>query len=65
MSRVLTITLYILIALIGVGMQLASRRPGSRIPSLGRVFGRAMRTRAGRVGITAGWAWLGMHLLSR
>ena len=64
-SHDLTAAVYVLIALAGVAMEVASRRAGARIPSIGRVFARAMRTRPGRVGILAGWAWLGMHLFAR
>jgi len=64
-SHDLTAAVYILIASAGVVLELWTRRAGSRIPSLSRVFGRAMRTRPGRVGIVAGWAWLGLHLFAR
>jgi hypothetical protein len=42
-----------------------SRRPGSRIPSLGELLTSVMRTRSGRVGVIAGWAWIGLHLFAR
>jgi hypothetical protein len=42
-----------------------SLREGSRIPSLGVVFSRVMRTRSGRVGMMAGWAWVGLHFFAR
>jgi len=61
----LTITVYVLIALVGVVLQVRSQSPRSRIPSLGTVFGRAMSTRSGRVGIVAGWVWLGLHFFAR
>jgi uncharacterized protein DUF6186 len=64
-SHDLTAAVYIAIALVGVAIELASRRAGARIPSLGQVFERAMRTRSGRVGILAGWAWLGLHLFAK
>lgn len=64
-SHDLTVAVYVAIALVGVGFQLASVRSASRIPSLGVVFSRAMRTRSGRVGIMAGWAWLGLHFFAR
>jgi len=32
---------------------------------LGTVLGRVMRTRSGRVGVIAGWVWLGLHFLAR
>jgi len=60
-----TVVVYGAIAAAGVGLQLASRRAGSSIPSLGSVFRRVMRTRSGRVGVVAGWAWLGLHFFAR
>ena len=60
-----TVVVYGAIAAAGVGLELASRRAGSAIPSLGNVFRRVMRTRSGRVGVVAGWAWLGLHFFAR
>jgi len=64
-SHDLTLAVYGLICLVGVGMQFRSYSPRSRIPPLGDVFGWAMRTRSGRVGIVAGWVWLGLHFFAR
>jgi hypothetical protein len=64
-SRDLTIAGYLLIAAAAAGLQLLSRREGSRIPPLGAVLGRVMRTRSGRVGVLAAWAWLGIHFFAR
>jgi hypothetical protein len=64
-SHDLTLSVYLVIALVGVGLQMLSTRQSSRIPSLGTVFSRIMRTRSGRVGIVAGWAWLGLHFFAR
>ena len=60
-----TVAGYTVIVFSGVGLQLLSRRPGSRIPSIGSVLSRVMRSRSGRVGVVAGWAWLGMHFFAR
>jgi len=60
-----TVVAYGAIVAAAVGLQLASRRPDSPIPSLGNVFRRVMRTRSGRVGVVAGWAWLGLHFFAR
>ena len=46
-------------------IELLSRRESSRIPSLSAVFRNVMRTRPGRVGMVAGWAWLGLHFFAR
>jgi hypothetical protein len=64
-THALTIAGYVLILLCGIALQLLSYRRNSRIPSLGSVFARVMRTRSGRVGLMAGWAWLGLHFLAR
>ena len=64
-SHDLTVAVYVGFVLGGVLLQLLSTRPGSRIPSLGRVFSRIMRTRSGRVGVMAGWAWIGLHFFAR
>ena len=64
-SHDLTIAVYVALALAGLGLELMSHGARSRIPSLGTVLTRAMRTRSGRVGIMAGWAWLGLHFFAR
>jgi hypothetical protein len=64
-SHELTVAGYLLIAAAGVGLQLLSRRQGSRIPPLGAVVRWATRTRSGRIGVMAGWAWLGIHFFAR
>jgi Family of unknown function (DUF6186) len=60
-----TVAGYLLIVSAGIGVQLLSSREGSRIPTLGMLLSRVMRTRSGRVGIIAGWAWLGVHFFAR
>ena len=64
-SHAWTVVGYSAIVMIGVALQVAGRRPGSRIPSLGDVARTVMRTRSGRVGVIAGWAWLGLHFFAR
>jgi len=64
-SRDVTLAGYLLIVVAGIGLELLSTRPHSRIPPLGTVLRRVMRTRTGRVGVIAGWAWLGIHFLAR
>lgn len=64
-SRTLTVAGYVLIVLAGVGLQLLSLRAGSRVPSLGAVLRQAMRSRPGRIGIVAAWAWIGIHFFAR
>jgi hypothetical protein len=64
-SHDLTVLGYGLFALTMLILQGLSLRRRSRIPSLGTVFSRVMRTRSGRVGVMAGWAWLGLHFFAR
>jgi uncharacterized protein DUF6186 len=64
-SRDITVVGYAACVAFGAALQLRSRNPNSRIPSLGAVLSRVMRTRSGRVGVVAGWAWLGLHFFAR
>lgn len=64
-SHDLTVAVYLLLLLTGLALQVRSYSPRSRIPSLATVFGRVMRTRSGRVGVMAGWVWLGLHFFAR
>jgi hypothetical protein len=64
-SHDLTIAGYLLAVVIGLVLEFLASRPGSRMPSLGTVFRRIMRTRSGRVGVIAGWAWVGLHFFAR
>ena len=64
-SHDLTILGYMAFVVAILVLQGLSLREGSRIPSLGVVFSRVMRTRSGRVGMMAAWAWLGLHFFAR
>ncbi len=64
-SHQLSVAVYVLIALGGLTLQLLSLGSNSRIPSVGTVFSRVMATRSGRVGVIAGWMWLGLHFFGR
>ena len=64
-SHDLTVAVYAFFGLAALVLQVRSASPSSRIPSLGTVFRRAMRTRSGRVGVIAGWAWVGLHFFAR
>ena len=55
---------YLVLVVLGVVLELAARRRGSRVPSLRLVIGRIMSTRAGRLAVMAGWAWLGLHFFA-
>jgi len=62
-SHDVTVLGYLLILLAGVALELLAAR--TRIPSLGQVLSRVMRTRTGRVGVLVAWAWLGLHFFAR
>jgi hypothetical protein len=64
-SRDFSILVYATIVAAAFTLELLSRRAGSRVPSLSTVFRSVMRTRTGRVGLMAGWAWLGLHFFAR
>lgn len=40
-------------------------RKTDKIPAFGQMITRAMRTRSGRVGVIAGWVWIGLHFFAR
>ena len=64
-SRAVTTLGYLAFIAVGAALERLARRPGSRIPTLGSLMGRAMRSRSGRVAVVAGWAWLGLHFFAR
>ena len=64
-SHDIAVSVYLLFALAALTLQALSLRRDSKIPSLGTVFSRVMRTRSGRVGVMAGWVWLGLHFFAR
>ena len=64
-SHEITLFGYLAFVVAGVILHILGLRPGSRIPTLGTAARRLMRTRSGRVGVIAGWAWLGLHFFAR
>ncbi len=64
-SHDVAVSVYLLFAIAALVLQALSLRQDSKIPSLGTVFSRVMRTRSGRVGVMAGWVWLGLHFFAR
>ncbi|MFZ5871254.1 MAG: DUF6186 family protein [Actinomycetota bacterium] len=64
-SRTVTIGGYLLVLAGAAGLQLAARRSGSRVPPLGRLLAHVMGSRAGRIGVLTGWAWVGLHFFAR
>ncbi|HEY2791981.1 MAG TPA: DUF6186 family protein [Micromonosporaceae bacterium] len=70
MTRILTISLYVLAGLLAVTVETLGRRPGSRIPTIGAICAFVMRYRAGgmpvgRFAMYGFWWWLGWHLFAR
>jgi len=63
-SHTVTLVGYLVLVATGLGLELASRRPESRVPSIRVVLGRIMSSRAGRLAVMAGWAWLGLHFFA-
>ncbi len=64
-SHDVAVAVYLAFVLLGMAFQAIALSGRSRIPPLGALFGRIMRTRSGRVGMTAGWVWLGLHFFAR
>jgi hypothetical protein len=60
-----TIAGYLVIVTAAVGLQAAAYSGRVDVQSLGTVLARVMRTRAGRIGLVAAWAWVGMHFFAR
>jgi len=69
-TRMFAISAFTMVAVVATGIELAARREGSRVPSLGDILGFVMRYRAGRmpVGRIAVYGfvwWLGWHFFAR
>ena len=64
-SHDFAVLVYAAIVAVAFLIELLSRREASRIPSLSTLFRNVMRTRPGRVGMVAGWAWVGLHFFAR
>jgi hypothetical protein len=60
-----TIAGYVLIVALALGLQVAAWWGRGDVQTLGTVLSRVMRHRAGRIGMVAAWAWLGMHFFAR
>ncbi|MEH1054033.1 DUF6186 family protein [Micromonospora sp. CPCC 206171] len=68
--RTLAVTGFLAALLLFAAVEWASRRPGSRVPSLGDVCAYVMRYEVGpvpvgRIGVFGFWWWLGWHFLAR
>ena len=64
-THTITIAGYVVIVLARAALEVSSSFRTSGIPSFGQVVARIMRTRSGRVGLLAAWAWVGLHFFAR
>lgn len=64
-SHDVTITGYLVALAALAALQIIALRSPGRVPPIGEVLSRAMRSRTGRVGVLVAWAWLGLHFFAR
>jgi hypothetical protein len=69
-TRLVTIVAFVLVFAVGLAVEWAARRPGSRIPAIGELCGFVMHYRigrlpVGRIAMFGFWWWLGWHFLAR
>jgi len=64
-SRAFTILLFGLIAAGILTLDLLARRPESKLPTFGEVFGFLSQRRVGRVLVLGFWGWSGWHFFAR
>ncbi len=62
-SRLITLLGYGVLACGGVTLGVAAHRGTSTIPTFDTLVRWALRTRSGRIGVFAAWAWMGLHFL--
>jgi hypothetical protein len=70
LTRGIAIGMFVLAGLALAGVELVSRREGSKIPSLGALCGfvlqyRAGRMPVGRIALYGFWWWVGWHFFAR
>jgi uncharacterized protein DUF6186 len=64
-THMITVVGFTLIAAALLGLEVAARRRGSRIPTAGEMVGFLMQTRITRLLILLVWGWLGWHFFAR
>jgi hypothetical protein len=69
-TRLLSISLFVLAGLVLAALEVLARREGSKIPTLGALAGflmgyRAGRLPLGRIAVYAVWWWIGWHFFAR
>lgn len=65
MTRTAAVALWLMLAGAVFALHLAALVTGHRVPTLGDAAGYALRPRAGRLLVLAGWVWLGWHVFVR
>lgn len=65
MTRSLMIAGYLAVIVVAVALDLAARRGGSRLPTIGDVASKLSARRSGRVAVMFAWWWLGWHFFVR
>jgi len=63
--RALTIAGYLTFAVAALALEVAARRAGSRLPTIGDVYGKLSARRFGHVAVMLWWWWLGWHFFVR
>jgi hypothetical protein len=63
--RALTIAGYLTVVVAALAIEVAARRPGSRLPTIGDVYGKLSARRLGHVAVMLWWWWLGWHFFVR
>lgn len=64
-SHNVTILGYLVVLAAGVLLEVLAIFTPARIPRLGEILTRIMRSRTGRVGMLVAWAWVGLHFFAR
>ncbi|MCC6376877.1 MAG: hypothetical protein IT191_07650 [Microbacteriaceae bacterium] len=63
LTRILTISAYLLCLAIAVGIEVAGNRNPERLAPLGHLLDEVMESRSARIGILMFWWWVGWHFL--
>lgn len=64
-THAVTIAGYVVGVIAAVVLQRIAYSGRTRIPPFGDLLSRIMRNHSVRVGVVAGWAWLGLHFFAR
>ena len=64
MTRLVTLTGYVLVVVIGLGLELVARRT-RRLATFEEMLAAALRRWPLRVLLQAGWLWIGWHVFVR